>query len=34
MTALAERPKADATIAMRVPVRTRDLIDKRRRRGG
>ena len=27
MTALAERPKADATIAMRVPVRTRDLID-------
>lgn len=27
MTALAERPKADATITMRISVRTRDLID-------
>lgn len=27
MTALAERPKADATITMRIPVRTRNLID-------
>lgn len=27
MPASAERPKADATITMRVPVRTRDLID-------
>ena len=27
MTARAERPKADATITMRIPVRTRDLID-------
>jgi uncharacterized protein (DUF1778 family) len=27
MTAFAERPKADATITMRIPVRTRDLID-------
>jgi uncharacterized protein (DUF1778 family) len=27
MTALADRPKADATITMRIPVRTRDLID-------
>lgn len=27
MAALAQRPKADATITMRIPVRTRDLID-------
>jgi len=27
MTALAGRPKADATITMRIPVRTRHLID-------
>lgn len=27
MRTLAERPKADATITMRIPVRTRDLID-------
>ena len=27
MTARAERSKADATITMRIPVRTRDLID-------
>lgn len=27
MNALAERPKADATITMRIQVRTRDLID-------
>lgn len=27
MAALVERPKADATITMRIPVRTRDLID-------
>lgn len=27
MTARAERPKADATITMRIPVGTRDLID-------
>ena len=27
MTAIAERPKADATITMRIAVRTRDLID-------
>ena len=27
MTALAQRPKADAIITMRVPARTRDLID-------
>lgn len=27
MTTRAERPKADATITMRIPVRSRDLID-------
>lgn len=27
MTALTDRPKADATITMRIPVCTRDLID-------
>lgn len=27
MTALAERPKSDATITMRISVRTRNLID-------
>jgi uncharacterized protein (DUF1778 family) len=27
MTTVAERPKADATITMRLPARTRELID-------
>lgn len=27
MASAAERPKADTTITMRVPIRTRDLID-------